>query len=514
MAKKHTLQKNQKKTPNELKKEFVEKIKEIVESKKKDLKFEINKSKTTGITIWLVCKGDRKDTKKSLSECFKGVDFINKYGDFEKKGHSIPVTQITGKEPYNKSTIKVNIIYKSASEGKLKITTAEQEQIALEILKHKISGKICTWKSFDEMWEDKTSGLQRIYTKTKDISVLGDWYKHFVLIFNDVSTTPKIPTGKYTVFSQSDGFMDWVSKKVSKDFGITKKDSWNPADVWLIKDAQTEKKYMELINRYTTDSTMGSSLKQHNGYKNGIQIVNRILQNAYHKRDIVGISLKKNNGKKLFYEETNLNRAGATKQQVPGATFEKISLDLTLSPDKKDKEKLIFSRTATVFIKEFGRYGYKLAIKSNTGSVGNVTYEFLKTTGATAMEGKVPKDLLKKLLSDTDRDKMPESSDYKGKSFSDLKMKDKLSKISRHLGGVKDIDDFLKNLEISWEEKEQTSTNFAIIQIIDFLYILAKVKSGSKGDEKLDNFLTKLLYMSQKKNMVGQDRYGPFGKLY
>ena len=187
---------------------------------------------------------------------------------------------------------------------------------------------------------------------------------------------------------------------------------------------------------------------------------------------------------------------------------------MTLSPDKKDKEKLIFSRTATVFIKEFGRYGYKLAIKSNTGSVGNVTYEFLKTTGATSMEGKVPKDLLKKLLSDTDRDKMPESSDYKGKSFSDLKMKDKLSKISRHLGGVKDIDDFLKNLEISWEEKEQTSTNFAIIQIIDFLYILAKIKSGSKGDEKLDNFLTKLLYMSQKKNMVGQDRYGPFGKLY
>ena len=44
------------------------------------------------------------------------------------------------------------------------------------------------------------------------------------------------------------------------------------------------------------------------------------------------------------------------------------------------------------------------------------------------------------------------------------------------------------------------------MQIVDFLYILAKIKN-------LNMFLTKLLYMSQKKNMVGQDRYGPFGKL-
>ena len=105
------------KNATQLKKEFVERIKEIVESKKKDLKFEINKSKTTGVTIWLVCKGDRSNIKKSLHECFDGVDFINKYEDVDMN-HSVKVTQITGKEPYNKSSIiKANIVYKHASEG-------------------------------------------------------------------------------------------------------------------------------------------------------------------------------------------------------------------------------------------------------------------------------------------------------------------------------------------------------------------------------------------------------------
>ena len=44
---------------------------------------------------------------------------------------------------------------------------------------------------------------------------------------------------------------------------------------------------------------------------------------------------------------------------------------------------------------------YKLAYKSNTGSgIGNITYEFLPSSKASAFLGKVPKDKLKEWLID------------------------------------------------------------------------------------------------------------------
>ena len=49
-------------------------------------------------------------------------------------------------------------------------------------------------------------------------------------------------------YDQGETFMDWIAKYVAKEFKIQRKDNWNPADVWLIKD---EKKWKNVIIRAT-----------------------------------------------------------------------------------------------------------------------------------------------------------------------------------------------------------------------------------------------------------------------
>ena len=139
-----------------------------------------------------------------------------------------------------------------------------------------------------------------------------------------------------------------------------------------------------------------------------------------------------------------------------------------------------------MIVQEIGKIKYKFAIKSNTGGVGNITYEFLKFSGATTMEGKVPKDLLQELLKSYGRDfRMPLHTDYENKSFDSGNWKTKLNLIKLQLKCPigDEIENFLDILESTWvDHNKPTDINYAIIQIIDFLFILAQIQHlGTPG---------------------------------
>ena len=40
---------------------------------------------------------------------------------------------------------------------------------------------------------------------------------------------------EFTVFNRDGGFMNFISDLIKAKFGISRKDSWDPADIWLIK---------------------------------------------------------------------------------------------------------------------------------------------------------------------------------------------------------------------------------------------------------------------------------------
>ena len=37
---------------------------------------------------------------------------------------------------------------------------------------------------------------------------------------------------KFDTYNRDGGFMDWVSSHIKTKYGISQKDTWNPADIW------------------------------------------------------------------------------------------------------------------------------------------------------------------------------------------------------------------------------------------------------------------------------------------
>ena len=138
----------------------------------------------------------------------------------------------------------------------------------------------------------------------------GEWLENFYK--QNVRLLQELKGEKFTMFTrgktdgyqaswydQTDTFMEWVSKQV-KQFKISKKDNWNPADVWLIKN---EKKHREDIEEAmkgpTTSKRMGVVEANLNQF-------NEIFRQLFVKKQIMGISLKKVSGDTAEWKEVNV----------------------------------------------------------------------------------------------------------------------------------------------------------------------------------------------------------------
>ena len=127
-----------------------------------------------------------------------------------------------------------------------KPSTEEQEKVTLKIFEELLKTASPKW---DKLGFKKLASqvLSKIY---KDITHQGklprEWYNHFELQFNEIRDLTKLPNNTFNVYDY-DTFMDFIIKLVVHEgppgpeiawpqFGkISKKDSWNPADIWLIK---------------------------------------------------------------------------------------------------------------------------------------------------------------------------------------------------------------------------------------------------------------------------------------
>ena len=315
----------------------------------------------------------------------------------------------------------------------IKPSTAQQEQITLLIVQQVLNKDTKDWDSFKDMYDDKSSGLKKIKPdlKTKNL-VLNDWWQSFNVQFNEIKfNNTNLKNNHYEIFNHNgDGvalgsggdtghnFMDYISKLMTKgpqgvgskvkwsdkDLAkFAKKDSWNPADMWLLDTTG---------GRYDT-------VKKNIEAATSIMEVNAIMQKAFHDRIIKGISLKKNKGKKgsLEYDEVNLYD-DMKNQPLPKVYIKEIQFDPHFDwngeTGKKSKGTKVFSSYTTTII--FGEKGssslYNLACRSNQTELKDITYEFKKQGGA-AQLGKIPKDRFLAQLKDYGIiSKFPGSKDY------------------------------------------------------------------------------------------------------
>ena len=120
------------------------------------------------------------------------------------------------------------------------LMTEIQELGSAKVFEYAIKKNKAAYKTVDDMIKDKDlmSDLLDIYkgkSKGKLTEVDEQWLESFfkqqqVLI-------KKIQTPNFTDFQRDGGFMDFI-KNTLQDFGISKKDTSNPSDIWLIQDEQ------------------------------------------------------------------------------------------------------------------------------------------------------------------------------------------------------------------------------------------------------------------------------------
>jgi len=351
-------------------------------------------------------------------------------------------------------------------------TTQQQERVTAAIFEEILSKHTPDVKTFEDLI-DRT-----LLKEYPDIRNNKSWYKSFELQFNQIKKETKLPDNTFDVFNRDGGFMDYITKLVNSgksDMTYAKKDSWNPADIWLINSSKV-KPYEKLLDNAVD-----------------MNQVNDILREAFNKNIIVGISLKKNDGKKLSYDLVNIE----SNEKLPDLEYEAFNLNIPYDANIKE----FTSLTSGLVIKSQGKK-YTMGIKSNQRQIGNITYEF--SGGGAAFLGKVPKDVLEHKLKSYGY-YMPVHTMYT--KFDRSTWESKISKISN--SSIKTVingslKDFVDNLEQSWA-KGRSKDNVIIMQIVDFCYIMSVLNK-----KQLEEFKYVLFYSSQKKGKG----FGPFAKLH
>lgn len=334
-----------------------------------------------------------------------------------------------------------------------------------------------------------------------------DWTKHFELQYNEIESTTRLPNNKFDVFDYN-AFMDYIVDIVLSGphtggnwplFGkISKKDSWNPADIWLV---QSGSKFSETKKELQTCGT--------------IRELNDILKVAFKNNIIVGVSLKKSSGKPggLHWELVNLE---STLTNLPKITLGKFKLDLPFSGGEFTKT------TNEITVEDNGRAVGLMRTGSNTRAIGNNTYEFKATGSVKAMLGKLDKTLmLRRLKQEIQISELPTQHTVKAqrpKTRGDSNYnywKSVVNKVGKsnifEIPNTFNLNTFPESL-VSVGNGELSKEESACMQIMEFAHILVQVekKSGRKGvDEMFEDFY----YFAQKKGSVFGSEFGPFAKL-
>jgi hypothetical protein len=433
-----------------------------------DGEFFADDKKITPSTKIYKIKVNRKNTGK-----FKSALLGHKVGDvptpLKWKGVSVDVMTPFG------VTIRLMESGKTsgASDG---ATTAMQELASLRIIEEGLrNGK--RYKTVKEMASKPIiKELTHIYPGINDT-----WMKG--LVAQHVMMNKQFGGDKFDTFNRDGGFMDWISQHIKAKYGIAKKDSWNPADIWLIKG---EKKVRDEISA-----------------TNSITQLNDVMKKQYKERRLVGISLKAVSGATARFEKVNLK-----EDFIDADDYELDNIRIKLSLNSTNH----LTSTDTVIVVKSGHHGAKFQLRQNSKGYNNLKFEPTKVGAGAARLGKVPLDMLKLLLINyniKDFDNKWQMYPANGQEFEEVIDEYTMMYTKIHnlvYSQVNKVDDAIQNIKESFGTTDATNgyTTSKLMQI-KFLYHLCLL-----SDTKRDNLLTEMLYLAQKKG----PQFGPFGKLY
>ena len=392
--------------------------------------------------------------------------------------------------------------------GKLtkSVAATEEQELGSAFIFRRALNEDAGWTKWqDIVTDDKTyPQLVDIFQGSVPESWLISYFAQQKVLLNEVKPH------KMSEFNRNGGFMQFIVNLISKKFGISQKDTWNPADIWIISGNQTA------IENRIKDKMEGphQTLQQLNG----------VLRKMFHDGEVMGISLKKT-GPVAYYEKVNLEGLiPDTKDynyDVPMSDFQSL---FNIGPDG------MFTQDVKITVdapQENKTFVFQIKANSSDSTTGsNLKFEPTAKGAGTARLGKAPVDEVVALLKDMDSQAVFKNKyqDYpgtetaftttnkkKGESYYKdtvlpalLKGRDKIT------SDMYNVDEVIGNIKESYGSRMDRTTNVrAKLMGLDFFYQVSKLKQKERNE-----FITDMIFLAQKKAFGKRPDFGPFGKIY
>ena len=398
--------------------------------------------------------------------------------------------------------------------------TAMQEKATALISKRSFVDNINFTSHLDIIKDQKTvKGLKEIFVKDRvqlfnykspfSQKIEENWFKTFYK--QNERILKEFSNAQFTVFDRDDkdGFMMWFMKTIRDYFKISNKDSYNPADIWLIhkRDVNREVILKELEGPKGTQT---------------IEELNQIMRKLYKERKVVGLSLKLISGSQAKYQEVNLDDKffKAVENKKGEFDYNLLKVKFDLSTYGKGKSGGFTTQDAVLTLGIKGTEIAKFQVKGNTTSrLSNLKIEGTGK-GEAARLGKAHLALVTKLTAGkpykakfmnnaTNEPTSKSEFDNRAKEFERMyielerNMKQKGIPLETKIMSK----DFIKNMRIAFEGRTPWIANSKLLQL-RFLHMVSKFKK-----DEIHEYMTDLIFLCQK---IGRNvfPFGPFGKLY
>ena len=364
-------------------------------------------------------------------------------------------------------------------------------------------------------------------------------------------------------------FMEWIEEYIGREFKIGNKDSWNPADIWLI---QNEDHWKEVIKKATKTPrrTKGSMKAQ-------LQQFNQILRALFVNRQIMGISLKKIGNYPADYKEINVSQKYFKTIETASMRLSGVKcylgtkrINMKIDKNKKSdtfgewivdetKEKraiekglgttgypTLETQDSWLFVRDDNNdVDYKIQIKNNsTSGMDNLKFEPTEEGKGAARMGKATREFVFDLMEAysianlfpkthqrypstkakfqrTEKNKVGKQIKHITTKCSQLGIKSintnddgkAENKKSLDWGSIDlpDVKGPINIAETMGRRNERWTANSKLQQISFINAVLSQSK------EEINAFCTDLVYLAAKQGRTGGfygTGYGPFGKIY
>jgi len=378
--------------------------------------------------------------------------------------------------------IKFLISKKTASAGGADAQTTRMQELGSAWIMRRALNDNVSYKDWQSIRKDpKYKELVKIYP---DVDESPDWLQTF--FGQQKKMLEKFSNAQFTEFNREGGFMQYISDLVKTKYGISKKDTWNPADIWCIKN-------QDKVLKTFKENVEGSKLSQ------TIEELNAIQREMFKSKQVVGISLKKLSGQIAKYEEYNLDESSL----YPDFNFKLLTSAIDLRFDKK-----FGTQDARIVVVGEG-VAYNFQIKGNdTAKISNLKWEPTASGSTAARVGKAPVEMVAALMIDNKMDFVNDNKLFP-QNANQFKEKENLYEQMFHRVSKKaetkitSSIDFIKNIKIGYNVEAPIAVSKLMqLKFLDELFKL--------NEKKRKEFVTDLVFLASK---VGE-KFGPFGKIY